>query len=321
MSGKILTVLEQRDNRLKRSGLEAIEAAKYLDSCFHCGIEALVIGNEITDLDILQNTGLEKLTVYKSRDLELYSPSAYKKVLVEHIHKAQNRLVISANTSLSMDLAPRVAASLKAGCITDCINFEVENEDVLCTKPVFAGKVLSKYRVTSPIKVFTVRQNTFRPVKTESPFAIETKEASEPDLSTKVTEIVKNKEKSDVSEADIIVSGGRGLKSPENFTLIEDLAEALGGAVGASRAVVDAGWRPHSEQIGQTGKTVSPSLYIACGISGAIQHIAGMNRSKCIVAINKDKEAPIFSIADYGIAGDVFEILPVLTEQIKGIKQ
>ncbi|PIW69417.1 MAG: electron transfer flavoprotein subunit alpha, partial [Ignavibacteriales bacterium CG12_big_fil_rev_8_21_14_0_65_30_8] len=169
----------------------------------------------------------------------------------------------------------------------------------------------------SNIQLFTIRPNVFKPVEEKVEFNLTTKEVENPDTRTIVTEFKKAEGKLDVAEADIIVSGGRGLKSAEDFKLVEELADALGAAVGASRAVVDAGWRPHREQVGQTGKTVSPSLYIACGISGAIQHLAGMSSSKYIVAINKDKDAPIFGIADYGITGDVFEILPKLTEAIK----
>ncbi len=202
-------------------------------------------------------------------------------------------------------------------------NLIASSGEIIATRPVYAGKALVDVKLLSVKKVITIRPNIFKAVPLDTPLNPETmvKDISSPDLKTKVTEIKKAAGKLDVAEADIIVSGGRGVKGPENFHLIEELAEVLGAAVGASRAVVDAGWRPHSEQVGQTGKTVSPTLYVACGISGAIQHLAGMSSSKYIVAVNKDKDAPIFNIADYGINGDLFEVLPVLTEEIKKIKQ
>jgi electron transfer flavoprotein alpha subunit len=178
-----------------------------------------------------------------------------------------------------------------------------------------------KTKLNSDVKIFTIRPNIFKAELSDAgSFSVDVKEVSNPNLKSKVVAYKKSEGKLDVAEADIIVSGGRGMKGPENFNLLESLADCLGAAVGASRAVVDAGWRPHREQVGQTGKTVSPTLYVACGISGAIQHLAGMSTSKYIVAINKDKDAPIFSVADYGIAGDLFEVLPVLTEEIKKIK-
>jgi electron transfer flavoprotein alpha subunit len=203
----------------------------------------------------------------------------------------------------------------------DCINLHNNNGEIIASRPVYAGKAILETKINSPIRIFTIRPNVFKAEVTDGNIQteIKIKEISNPNLKTKVVAIKKSADKLDVAEADIIVSGGRGLKSPENFKLIEELAEVLGGAVGASRAVVDAGWRNHGEQVGQTGKTVSPELYIACGISGAIQHLAGMSSSRYIVAINKDKDAPIFNIADYGIAGDVFEIIPALIQEIKKI--
>ncbi|NNL20633.1 MAG: electron transfer flavoprotein subunit alpha/FixB family protein, partial [Ignavibacteriaceae bacterium] len=193
---------------------------------------------------------------------------------------------------------------------------------LVATRPIYAGKALMDVKLTTDKKVISLRPNVFKAEASENPSdsEINVKEISSPNLNTKVTEFKKAEGKLDVAEADIIVSGGRGMKGPENFHLIEELADAFGAAVGASRAVVDAGWRPHREQVGQTGKTVSPTLYVACGISGAIQHLAGMSSSKYIVAINKDKDAPIFNVADYGITGDVFEILPALREEVTKAK-
>jgi electron transfer flavoprotein alpha subunit len=203
----------------------------------------------------------------------------------------------------------------------DCVDLKVESGEIIATRPIYAGKAFIKVKLSSDVKVFTIRPNVFKAeVYDNTNASVETKAISNPNLSSKVVSFKKSEGKLDVAEADIIVSGGRGMKGPENFNLIESLADSLGAAVGASRAAVDAGWRPHREQVGQTGKTVSPSLYIACGISGAIQHLAGMSTSKYIVAINKDKDAPIFSVADYGIAGDLFEVLPILTEEIKKIR-
>ena len=212
-----------------------------------------------------------------------------------------------------------MAVKLNAGLASDCIALKIENDNVIATRPIYAGKALIDVQVKTQIKVFTLRPNVFTAVSAQGTASVERVpvviEAS--DLGSVVKEVKVASGRPDVTEADIIVSGGRGVKGPENFYLIENLADVLGAGVGASRAVVDAGWRPHDEQVGQTGKTVSPTMYIACGISGAVQHLAGMSSSKYIVAINKDKDAPIFQLADYGIAGDLFEIVPELTAQLK----
>jgi electron transfer flavoprotein alpha subunit len=223
---------------------------------------------------------------------------------------------------MGKDLAPRIAAKLEAGLASEITELRNDGGNLIATRPVYAGKAYVDVKITSEVKIYSLRPNVFKPEQTENvSFDVENVkiDLSNNDFSAAVKETTVSAEKIDVAEANIIVSGGRGLKAPENYHLVEELAKVLGAAVGSSRAVVDAGWRPHSEQVGQTGKTVSPNLYIACGISGAIQHLAGMSSSKCIVAINKDKDAPIFQIADYGIVGDVFEILPALTEEFKKV--
>jgi electron transfer flavoprotein alpha subunit len=322
MSKKILAVLEQRDGSLKRSAFEAVHTAANLAKNFNSEAEAVVVGGSIENLSEISNYGISKIIHFKNDDLKNYSSSAYSDIIQEYAAETGAEYLILANTSLGKDLAPRIAVKLNAGILMDCINLNFENNELVATRPVYAGKALMDVKLNSSIKVITLRPNMFKAEenKSASEAEVEVKEIASPNLRTRVTELKKSAGKLDVSEADIIVSGGRGLKSPENFKLVEELADVLGAAVGASRAVVDAGWRPHGEQVGQTGKTVSPTLYIACGISGAIQHLAGMSTSKYIVAINKDKDAPIFNIADYGIAGDIFEILPALTEEIKKIK-
>jgi electron transfer flavoprotein alpha subunit len=223
---------------------------------------------------------------------------------------------------MGKDISPRISAKLEAGLVTDCTDIRTEDGNIIATRPVYAGKAYIDVKVSSPVKIFTLRPNVFKPVKVDGVTAETEKldvSLTDADYNVQVKEIVVSSEKLDVTEANIVVSGGRGLKGPENFYLVEDLAKVLGGAAGASRAIVDAGWRPHSDQVGQTGKTVAPALYIAVGISGAIQHLAGMSSSKCIVAINKDKDAPIFQIADYGITGDALEIMPALIEEFKKV--
>jgi electron transfer flavoprotein alpha subunit len=321
MAEKILAVLEQREGSLKKVSFEAASVAVSLANQFGLSAEAAVVGNEINNLNDLSKYAIGKVTHFKNEQLANYSPTAYTDAIASFAKETGAKILVFANTAMGVDLAPRVAVRLNAGVVMDCMKLEVKDNDVIATRPVYAGKALIDVKLTSEIKIFTIRPNVFKPQTVDSiSIEINVQQVDNPNLKTRVTSFKKSEGKLDVAEADIIVSGGRGMKGPENFHLIEELADVLGAAVGASRAVVDAGWRPHREQVGQTGKTVSPSLYIACGISGAIQHLAGMSSSKYIVAINKDKDAPIFNVADYGIAGDVFEILPALTEEIKKLK-
>jgi electron transfer flavoprotein alpha subunit len=321
MANTILAVLEQRENKLKKSAFEVVTTAAGLAKNLGLQTKAIVIGNDIENLNEVAKSGIGDVTLFKNADLINYSSSAYTDIVAAYAKEIDAEFIIFSDTSLGKDLAPRVAVKLSADCLIDCVSIKASDGNVIATRPIYAGKALMDVKLTSPIKVITIRPNVFKAQQNEgASFNLTTKDVTSPDLSTRVVEFKKSEGKIDVAEADIIVSGGRGLKAPENFKLIEELADALGAAVGSSRAAVDAGWRPHREQVGQTGKTVSPSLYVACGISGAIQHLAGMSSSKYIVAINKDKEAPIFGVADYGIAGDVFEILPELTKEIKKIK-
>jgi electron transfer flavoprotein alpha subunit len=321
MAKKILAILEQRDGKLKRFAFEAASTAVKIASKLNLDIEALTVGNEIENIAETGNYGIKKVTHLKNDKLANYSSSGYAEVIANYAKEIDSDYLLLASTALGKDLAPFLAAKLNAGLIMDVVNIDTSSGEITATRPVYAGKALIDVKFKSQKKVLTIRPNVFKAVSENggSP-EINVKEINPSNLKSKVVDFKKSEGKLDVAEADIIVSGGRGLKGAENFNLIEDLAEAFGGAVGASRAVVDAGWRPHREQVGQTGKTVSPSLYVACGISGAIQHLAGMSSAKYIVAINKDKDAPIFNIADYGIAGDVFEIIPILTEEIKKIK-
>ncbi len=322
MANKILGILEQREGKLKKVSFEVLSVVADLAEKLNLESEALVVGNEIQNIDETLNYGVNKITHLKNENLSAYSSSGYTDIISEYAKELNAKYLVFANTALGKDLAPRISVRINGGCIVDCIHFEISNGEFIATRPVYAGKALVDVKFRSDINIITLRPNVFKPLKKDksSSAIITVKDIQNVNLKTRTIEFKKSEGKLDVAEADIIVSGGRGLKGPENFYLVENLAEVLGGAVGASRAAVDAGWRPHNEQVGQTGKTVSPSLYIACGISGAIQHLAGMSSSKYIVAINKDKEAPIFNIADYGIVGDALEILPKLTDEIKQLK-
>jgi electron transfer flavoprotein alpha subunit len=322
MSNKFLVILEQRNGSIKKSSIEVVSVAVKLAAKLNAQIEAVVLGNSVENIKSVAEHGIESVTFFKNDNLKEYSSSAYTKIITKHISDNAFTEVFISNTALGKDLAPRISAKLDCGLVMDCTALDVEGTDIIATRPIFAGKMLMKQKLTSNVKVFNLRPNAFGISEVNAvSLKLDTKEVGDLDLSVKTVEVKKNEGKLDVAEADIIVSGGRGLKGPENFHLIEKLANELNAAVGASRAVVDAGWRPHSEQVGQTGKTVSPNLYIAVGISGAIQHVAGMRSSKYIVAINKDKDAPIFQIADYGMVADAFEVLPSLIEEVKKIKQ
>ncbi len=318
---KILVYLEPQNNSFKRVSNELITAAHNLAQSSGAEIVGLCIGGNSSIFPTVGQFGLKKLVSVEFTGN--YSSTAYAEI-VSQVAKAESAdVLLFASNAPGMEIAPRISAKLDAGYVADCVRLEIADGNIIATKPVYAGKALIKTKINKSTKVFSLRPNVFTAVKNDvgSPEVTNfSATISDNDKKATVTNVTKNAGRLDVSEADIIVSGGRGFKDAENFAMVENLAAALDGAVGASRAVVDAGWRPHAEQVGQTGKTVSPNLYVACAISGAVQHLAGMSSSKVILAINKDKDAPIFKVADYGIIGDVFEIVPKLTEKIKAVK-
>lgn len=331
---KILIVAETKDNIFKSNAFEAVTTGKHMAETLGTGFDVITVTDASEEqLKTLGKYGASKVFHISLTELNSKSPAAGIKYSHSAIASAVSNfanaggyeIIIISGTAFGKEIAPAISVKTGSAVITDCTGYTVTDGNISMKRPSYAGKCNTIVNYTAGKILITLRPNVFKAEVSETGSEVEnispdSLNISAADFKTCVTDVVVSSGKLDVAEADIIVSGGRGLRNPESFKLVEDLAEVLGAATGASRAVVDAGWRPHGEQVGQTGKTVSPSLYVACGISGAIQHLAGMSSSKFIVAINKDKDAPIFQVADYGIVGDVFEILPALTEEIKKIR-
>lgn len=313
---KVLVLAEARDGQLRNVSYEALAAAKAIAEGGEIAA-AVLGGNAEAYAASLAHHGASKVYVVKHDALEQYTPDGYSQAFAQVIQAVQPDAIVSGHTAIGRDLAPRVAARLGYGLISDVTSLE---GGLIFTRPIYAGKAFQKRKFADGKIFITIRPNNIPAGAADAsktaevvPFAADIK-----DVRTIIKEVVrKTSGKVDLSEAKVIVSGGRGVKSKEGFKPLEELAEVLGAAVGASRGACDADYCDYSMQIGQTGKVVTPDLYIACGISGAIQHLAGMSNSKVIVAINKDPEAPIFQVADYGIVGDLFEVVPLLTEEFK----
>jgi electron transfer flavoprotein alpha subunit len=317
----ILAVLESRSGSLRKVSLEVLAAARQLADASGATVDALLCADgTVAGVEGLGAAGADRVLLASHTAFRLYSPDG-QSATVAAAAKGHVAVVFAASAT-GRDLAPRVAARLGVSCATDVTALAFESGQIVATRPVYAGKALQRVQLSGTPALVSIRPNTFAPVAAGKGGAVEPFAVPEFQARVTVTEIKAPATAAlDVSEAPVVVSGGRGLKDPEHFALLEALAAAFGNAaVGASRAVVDAGWRDHGAQVGQTGKTVSPGLYVAVGISGAIQHLAGMRTAKVIVAINRDKDAPIFKIADYGIVGDLFEIVPKLTEEIRKVK-
>jgi electron transfer flavoprotein alpha subunit len=312
----VLIYLEGSGSTLKRTSFECITASRSLEASSIIGV---IIHGTTEQIAAVGAYGLSKVINITNPDLSSFD-SGLAAAAVSSVAADQGATaVLFAANAIGKELAPRVAIRLQAGLLPDCVELIGTASALEAVRPVYAGKARVRVKATTPVTVATLRPNVFTARQADTAVDVDASNwanALPAVRSATVVGVQRNEGVLDVAEADIVVSGGRGLKGPENFHLVESLARTLNGAVGASRAVVDAGWRPHREQVGQTGKTVSPNMYVACGISGAVQHLAGMSSSRFIVAVNKDKDAPIFKIADYGIVGDVFEVLPKLTERI-----
>ncbi len=321
----IFAFIETRGGEIRRVSHEVLTAARSVGEALGEEVHALVVGRPgaAEEAAGLGKYGADSIFVLEDDALEMYSADGYTTAVTEFIRGHGCTVAIFAASAMGKDLAPRVAARLGVGYAAECTSLTVDGGKLVASRPRYAGKIMSRETFDESPAVLSIRPNIFTPQERPAGGEIQFIEPGEAtDFGAVVTEIrAAAGKKLDVGEASIIVSGGRGLRDPANFQMLEELAEALGGAVGASRAVVDAGWRPHGEQVGQTGKTVAPQLYFAIGISGAIQHLAGMRTSRYIVAINKDPDAPIFKVADYGIVGDLFEIVPRLTEEVRKLRR
>ena len=319
MAQGVFVITEQRDGAFRKVSYEVVSEGRRIADGLGGDLTAVVIGAGVDGIaSELEKYGPDKILVADDAALADYTTDAYTNVLSELVKSVDPAVIVTGASAQGKDLAARLAARLDAGLAMDCTAVKLEGGKLTLARPMFGGKVLAEIEIDGSPQIIAVRPNVMDITETSKESATEKPAVQVGEIKTAVVDKVMDAgDKVELTEADVIVSGGRGTAG--EFGAIEDLAAALGGAVGASRSAVDEGWRSHSDQVGQTGKVVSPTLYIACGISGAIQHLAGMSTSKYIVAINKDEEAPIFSKADFGIVGDLFEVVPAIAEEVKKI--
>lgn len=315
-----LVYVEQREGRIPKPCLQALSEGRHMADARGDSLSACLMGTQVSDLaQIIFEYGVDDLFLYEHERLARYETEQHAALLSSTQKKIGAMLVLMGQTSLTRDLAPRVAERLGAGLITDCTGMSWEDRGYLYMRPFYASKVMARLRMHAPVQIVLLRPNIFPLGKKAGASRLHQVVDDLPPARAKVVDIVwQQQDRPELTDAEIIVSGGRGLGKAEGFKLIEELADLLGAAVGASRAAVDAGWQGQPQQVGQTGKVVTPNIYVACGISGAVQHMAGMATSRCIVAVNKDPEANIMKLADLSIEGDLYEVLPAL---IRGIKE
>lgn len=327
MAQGVLVVVEQRNGAIRKVSWEVLSEGKRLADQLGQDMAAVLVGGDgiSSHAEGLGQWGAKKVFVAEHAELADYRTNPYARVVVDAAKQWEPKIILMGASSTGKDLAPRVAARLGVGMLSDCVAFELQDGALVGRRPMYAGKLYAYVACRAVPQIATARPNVLSKAEPDPSAKAEVVKVSvqleEADLKAKVLELKEEASgRPDLTEAEIIVSGGRGMKGPENYAMLETLADLLGGTVGASRAAVDAGWRPQSDQVGQTGKVVTPNLYIACGISGSIQHLAGMGTSKVIVAINKDPDAPIFQKADYGVVDDLFKVVPPLIEEVKKLK-
>ncbi|WP_134701026.1 electron transfer flavoprotein subunit alpha/FixB family protein [Ammoniphilus sp. YIM 78166] len=319
MSRKVLILAEIKDEKVRNISHEALSVGRKLADGGEV-VAALFGPSSSKHVEELSKYGAHRLYTCQIEALVNYTTDAYTQAIVQLVHEINPDVILMGHTSIGRDLAPRVAGRLGIGLVSDCIEIHEENGSVVLSRPIYSGKAFQKKKFCHGKIFATLRPNNFEVIEQQTDTHVNVFLPEIKDLRTKVIEVVRKSAAGvDLSEAKVIISGGRGVKSAEGFKPLQELADVLGAAVGASRGACDADYCDYSLQIGQTGKVVNPDLYIACGISGAIQHLAGMSNSRFIVAINKDPEAPIFQVADYGIVGDLFEVVPLLTEEFRKV--
>lgn len=316
----VLVFIDHADGHIKKASFEALTYGADIAKQLGVSAEGILLGTANDDLASLGKYGVSKIHQVNNEVLNNLDAQVYAKVVEEAVTSTGAKVVVFSHNQTGKAVAPRVAAGLKAGIVAGAVALPDTSNGFIVKKSVFSGKAFANVSITSDIKVISLNPNSYKTVAGEGNADVNQLSVAIPESKIKITGVNKVSGEVPLTEAEIVVSGGRGLKGPENWGIVEDLAHALHAATACSRPVADSHWRPHHEHVGQTGVQIAPNLYIALGISGAIQHLAGVNRSKTIVVINKDPEAPFFKAADYGIVGDVFEVVPKLTEEIKKLK-
>ena len=316
----VIAIAEQRDGEFRKVTYEAISEGRRIADNLGTDLAAVVLGSDIEGIAAdLGKFGADKVLVIDNASLAEYLTDSYVKGAAEVVENQDAQVVVLGASTQGKDLAARLAARLNAALAMDCIGIKVDGGNIIATRPMYGGKVYADVALSGKPQIVAIRPNAMSIDETAKAGTIEKLDIDPGQSALQFVDKKLETEKIELTEADVIVSGGRGMGGSD-YSVVEELAEALGAAVGASRSAVDEGWRPHADQVGQTGKVVSPNLYVACGISGAIQHLAGMSSSKVIVAINKDAEAPLFTKADYGLVGDLFELVPAITAEVKKTK-